>query len=198
MSKKSEKERIKFSSKEIIIPTISLFIICLAVSLLLAFTDKITAPKIEKLAKENENKTMAQVLPMAKDFSDEKKVTVNDTEYSYYEGKSDGENIGLVVKTHAKSYNGELKAMVGIANDGKIVAVSITSIEDTAGLGMRAKEQSFLDQFKGKSGKVGVNKSGTSDTEIQAITGATITSRAMANAVSGATEVYEKLSKGEF
>lgn len=197
MNKKSEKEKIRFSPKEIIVPTVSLFAICLAVSLLLAFTDKITAPKIEKLAKENENKTMAQVLPAAKDFSGEKVITLNDTEYSYYEGKSNGENVGIVVKTHAKSYNGELEAMVGIGKDGKVAAVSITSIEDTAGLGMRAKEQTFLDQFKGKSGNIGVSKSGASETEIQAITGATITSRAMANAVSGATAVYEKVLKGE-
>lgn len=194
---KSDKDKIRFSPKEIIVPTVSLFAICLAVALLLAFTDKITAPKIEKLAKETENKTMAQVLPAARDFSDEKKIVIGGDEYSYYEGKTDNEKIGIVVKTHAKSYNGELEAMVGINADGKISAVSITAIEDTAGLGMRAKEQSFLDQFKGKSGYIGVNKSGSGDNEIQALTGATITSRAMANAVSAANAVYEKISKGD-
>lgn len=194
---KSDKDKIRFSPKEIIVPTVSLFAICLAVALLLAFTDKITAPKIEKLAKETENKTMAQVLPAAKDFSDEKMIVIGGDEYSYYEGKTDNEKIGIVVKTHAKSYNGELEAMVGINADGKISAVSITAIEDTAGLGMRAKEQSFLDQFKGKSGYIGVNKSGSGDNEIQALTGATITSRAMANAVSIANAVYEKISKGD-
>ena len=81
--------------------------------------------------------------------------------------------------------------MVGIYTDGTVAGVSILSISETAGLGMNAKNESFLNQFLGKSGTIGVQKNGSSDTEIQALTGATITSKAMAGAVNQALALYE-------
>ena len=83
--------------------------------------------------------------------------------------------------------------MVGVKADGTVAGVNILSISETAGLGMNAKNESFLQQFIGKSGEIGVQKNGSSDTEIQALTGATITSRAMANAVNQALALYAQL-----
>ncbi len=81
--------------------------------------------------------------------------------------------------------------MVGVKTDGTVAGVNILSISETAGLGMNATNESFLSQFLGKSGTIGVLKNGSSETEIQALTGATITSKAMASAVNQALALFE-------
>jgi len=83
--------------------------------------------------------------------------------------------------------------MVGIDTSGKVTGVSILSISETAGLGMNAKNESFINQYIGKSGTIGVSKNGASDTEIQALTGATITSKAVTSAVNTALSLYSQI-----
>ncbi len=80
--------------------------------------------------------------------------------------------------------------MVGIDTSGKVTGVSILSISETAGLGMNARNESFINQYIGKSGTIGICKNGASDTEIQALTGATITSKAVTSAVNTALSLY--------
>ena len=178
--------------KEIVIPAISLFLICLVATALLGFTNQITAPKIEQLAIETETKTKAEVLSAATEFSEKKTVTLDETEYSYYEGIADGKTVGYVFTTSAKGYGGDIKVMVGIDAEGAVTGVSILEISETAGLGMNAKNESFLKQFDGKNSLINVIKNGTpADDEISALTGATITSKAMAKAVNTALDLYK-------
>ena len=165
----------KFTAKDILIPTVSLFVICLVVTALLAVTNMLTAPQIQKLSKETEDKTKAEVLASADEFSDALTVSADGKDYTYYEGTASGDTIGYVFKTSAKGYGGDIDLMVGIDTSGKVTGVSILSISETAGLGMNAKDDSFINQYIGKSGTRGVSKNGASDTEIQALTGATIT-----------------------
>lgn len=181
--------------KEIIIPAISLFLICLVATALLGFTNQITAPKIEQLAIETENNAKKEVLSDAADFSDKMTATLDETEYSYYEGLDGDKNvIGYVFTTSAKGYGGDIKVMVGIDKSGSVTGVSILEISETAGLGMNAKNESFLKQFLSKNGEISVIKNGTpADNEISALTGATITSKAMAKAVNTALALYEQV-----
>ena len=79
--------------KEIIIPAISLFLICLVATALLGFTNQITAPKIEQLAIETENNAKKEVLSDAADFSDKMTATLDEAEYSYYEGLDGDKNV---------------------------------------------------------------------------------------------------------
>lgn len=183
----------KFSAKEILIPAVSLFLICLVVTALLAVTDMFTAPQIEKLAAETENKTKAEVLAAADTFSDGILYVYGNTEYTYYIGSAAGEQIGYVFNTSAKGYGGDIRIMVGVDMEGKVAGVSVLSISETAGLGMNAKNESFLNQYAGKSGTIGVAKSNASETEIQALTGATITSNAMTQAVNTALAIYMEI-----
>lgn len=180
----------KISPKEIIIPAVSLFLICLVVTALLAVTNKLTQPQIEKLAIEAETKTKAEALATADSFSEALSYELNGVQYQYYEGSVSGEKVGYVFSTSAKGYGGDIEIMVGVDNGGKVTGVSILSINETAGLGMNAKNKSFLSQFNGLSGEIGVAKSNAADNEIQALTGATITSKAMAQAVNIALEIY--------
>ena len=186
----------KFDIKEILVPTISLFLISAIVTLLLAVTNSVTAPKIEQLQIETANKTKAQVLSVATSFSEEKTAELNGVTYTYYEGYDDGKNVvGYVFSTSAKGYGGDISTMVGVKNDGTVSGVDFLSISETAGLGMNADSDDFKSQFVGKSGVIGVNKNTSTETEIQALTGATITSKAVTEAVNIALELYEEVGK---
>lgn len=97
-----------------------------------------------------------------------------------------GEVIGYVVTTtSSEGYGGDIQISVGIQSDGMVEGVEILSIGETAGLGMKATETTFRDQYVGKSVKAfKVTKTGaSSEEEIDALSGATITSNAVTNAV---------------
>ena len=103
----------------------------------------------------------------------------------------------ITVTSHA-GYGGDIAFSVGITNDGTVNGYSITSISETAGLGMKAKEDKFASQFNNKnveSFEV-VKDSATSDNQIEAISGATITSSAMANGVDAALAYFRSISEG--
>ena len=185
-------------AKEIIVPAVSLFLICVVVTALLALTNAVTAPKIDALAVETQEASKKQVLSSAASFSEEKQVEKDGVSYTYYDGlASDGSVMGYVFVTSAKGYGGDISVMVGVLGDGTVAGVNILSINETAGLGMNAKNQSFLDQFLGKSGEIGVAKNTPSYTEIQALSGATITSSAMATAVNTALSLYAEIGGGQ-
>lgn len=100
-----------------------------------------------------------------------------------------GNVIGHIITSSSDdSYGGTVKVSVGIMLDGSITGVEILEINDTPGLGLKAKEPEFKDQFKGKSvEEFTVTKMGsTSDSEIDSISGATITSNAVTHAVDAA------------
>ncbi len=185
----------KFDLKEVLVPTISLFLICLVVTVLLAVTNSVTAPKIAELQIETENATKSQVLEIAKSFSDAKTVTFNGADYTYYEGYDDTQSvIGYVFTTSAKGYDGDIITMVGVGADGIITGIDFLSISETAGLGMNADKDEFKGQYVGKSEEIGVNKNTPAENEIQALTGATITSKAVTDAVNIALDLYEEVA----
>jgi len=183
-----------FKISDILKPVIVLTAICLITSGLLAYTNDITKDKIayqEDLAAQEAQK---KVLPPAVDFEVVNKGSSD--EYAIGKDKS-GNVVGYVfTTTDPKSYGGEVKVMVGINTDGTVSAVEILSINDTPGLGMKAKEPKFLDQFKDKIAEIGVNKNTPGENEIQALTGATITSQAVTRAVNTALERFEKVTGG--
>ncbi|MDD6275647.1 MAG: FMN-binding protein [Clostridia bacterium] len=177
--------------KEIILPAVALFVICLVSTLLLAFANKVTAPIIEKNSAQTEIETRQTVLSADK-FTDE---TSGDLSFAVGYGK-DGNPMGMIFVTNAKSYGGEIKIMTGIDMDGKVTGVEILSINDTAGLGMNAKKDSFKEQFKGLIGGITVKKNSSNhdNNEITALTGATITSNAVTTAVNEALDDFAKVA----
>lgn len=100
-----------------------------------------------------------------------------------------GSVLGYVVTSHSNdSYDGLVQILVGINADKTIKGIEMLELNDTPGLGQRAEEPEFKGQFAGKSGEsLTVTKSGNAgEGEINAISGATITSRAVTNAVNAA------------
>lgn len=87
--------------------------------------------------------------------------------------------------TTSEGYGGDITFSMGVKNDGTLNGISILSISETAGLGMNAKKDEFKGQYEGRKAEVlSVIKSGTaSDSEINAISGATRTSKAITNGV---------------
>lgn len=100
-----------------------------------------------------------------------------------------GNELGYVIIALSNdSYAGAVKLSIGLKEDGTVTGIEFLEINDTPGLGLKAKEPGFKDQFAGKNAEsLSVIKSGSgSDTEIVAISGATITSSATTNAVNAA------------
>ena len=114
----------------------------------------------------------------------------SDTITEVAEGKDNsGETIGYVISVQSsEAYDGTLDLSVGIATDGTVKGVEMLSISETAGLGMKADEAEFKDQYKDKNVEnFTVTKTGEDgDNMIDAISGATITSNAVTNAVNSA------------
>jgi len=97
-----------------------------------------------------------------------------------------GNVIGYIISTTTgDGYNGDIAAAVGIASDGTVIGVEMLEINETAGLGSKANDKDFKEQYAGKKVEAfSVSKDGNSaDNEIEAISGATITSTAVTNAV---------------
>ena len=98
---------------------------------------------------------------------------------------------GWVVEVIPSGFGGELDMVVGISPEGVVTGVSIISMSETSGLGANAMKESFRSQYAGKSGVLAVSKDGG---QIDALTGATITSRAVTNGVNAALSAVADLS----
>ncbi len=180
--------RFKITPKAILIPTISLFLICLVVTAALALTNNVTAGKIAENEQQSKSESMKAVCSEAQSFDE----LIPDV---LYEGKNEGgETVGYAISTATQGYGGQVKVMTGIA-DGKIIGVDVFYNDDeTPGLGKNTSNASFRDQYKGLdvSSDIVVSKdasSGSAQT-VDAVTSATISSRAVTKAVNEALKIY--------
>ncbi len=172
--------------KEFLIPTVTLFVICLVATFLLGMTNSVTAPIIEQLAIETEIKSRQVVFADANSFG-EAEILEDGTSVVAALDES-GNVIGHVVVNTTKGYGGDISVMTGVDAEGKVTGVNILSHAETAGLGAKAAEQSFRDKFLGHVFGITVSKDKAGENSIDAITGATITSRAVVEAVNAAIE----------
>ena len=117
-----------------------------------------------------------------------------EVERTFFVGVFDGEPRGVAFETSGKGYGGDVGLMVGIdVKDSKLMGVSVTTHGETPGMGAKAKsDPSFVAQYKGLALEqpIAVTLDGGS---ISAISGATITSRAVSSAATDADKIYQKL-----
>lgn len=183
--------RVKITPKAILIPTISLFLICLVVTALLALTNNVTAEKIASNELESKNQSMQNVCPGAADFEE----LIPDV---LYQGKDEsGALLGYAVSTATQGYGGQVKVMTGIDANGTIIGVDVFYNDDeTPGLGKNTSNESFRDQYKGLSVNedIVVSKDDTTGNAqtVDAVTSATISSRAVTKAVNEAVKIYNE------
>jgi len=184
---------------------IILFAITLISGLILGFVYDITKAPIAAAAKAAKNEAYAVVFPDAKDFeaSDAETAKIAETA-DEISGKgfghvtvdevvdakdASGNNVGRVITATSKDgYNGTVQLSVGIKSDGTVVGITFLTLAETPGLGMRAGEKDFYSQYANKNTKEFklVKGSASGDNEIAAISGSTITSSAVTNAVNAA------------
>ena len=108
-----------------------------------------------------------------------------------------GNVIGYALNVTGKGFGGDVTMALGLTADGKISGISFTELNETAGLGMRADEPAFKDQFIDRSGQLTLVKGDASGgQEISAITGASVTSGAVISAVNAGLDLYETTLKG--
>ena len=129
--------------------------------------------------------------------SDFGRVSINDAAV----GKdASGNIVGYVVSvTSHDGFDGDVTLSLGISADGATQGISFTELNETAGMGMRADEPEFKDQFNGRSvSRFTLNKAGgsTAEDEINSVSGASITSGAVVNAVNAGLDFYENVMKG--
>ena len=161
-----------------------LLAICVAVSGLLGLTNLVTAERIDAIKAEKTNASMREVLPsdsyVPVDYNGDDPLVK-----AVYQAEG-----GYVVEVTPAGFGGELDLVVGVAADGTVTGVSIISHSETSGLGANATKEGFRSQYVGKSGTLAVSKDGGT---IDALTGATITSRAVTRGVNAALAVAGEL-----
>lgn len=159
--------------------TVTLFAICAVCAVLLGLTNMATKDRIAQVAAEKKEAAMAAVLP-AEGYE---QVAYTGTDATILEAYKAGSAGWVIQVAPSGSFGGGLKIMVGVNSDLTVSGVEIVESSETSGLGANAKKPAFREQFTGKSGEVKVTKDGG---EIDALTGATITSRAVSAGVTSA------------
>lgn len=172
------------NANEIIKPAAVLFIISAIAAMLLGMVSEITKDPIAMQEKKVLDESMTAVMPSAAAFE---KLDIELT--GTMTGAYKADNGGFVITVAPNGFGGAVGTMVGIDADGVVTGVRITGHSETPGLGAKATEPDFYEQFGGTSGTLAVTKDGG---EIVSITSSTITSRAVVTGVNEALTWVEE------
>ena len=188
-------------NKKIVHDALILFAFTIVLGLLLGVVYGVTKPSIDKVNEEKTQNAYKQVFTDADHFTDYADFDADAAQALLDENgySDDGNALGYVITVTAKDGSqGSITFSVGIQNDGTVNGYSITSISETPGLGMKAQEEDFYGQFENK--KVDsftvVKSAPSADNEIEAISGSTITSKAMANGVNACLTYFQNVLAG--
>lgn len=177
------------SNKVMIKSIVVLTVICLVIAGALAVVNSFTAPIISAAAAERETASRQQVLPAAADFEPIVSDAMPATITGAYKGvDASGATVGYVFTAGNKGFDGTILVMTAIGTDGKIVQVSTLDVtSETATLGGLTAKESYTSMYPGKDASLdGVN----------AISGATITSKAYERCVLDAFAAYDAVKEG--
>ena len=187
-------------------PVIALTLIAALAGVALSGVYSVTKDPIEKQELAAKAASYQEVCPGAATFEIPEgveakiKETENETtrvKEAYAAKDADGNLIGYVVSVTSKGFGGPVTLAVGLTPEGVIRDIAFTELTETAGLGMKAPEPAFSDQFDGKSGTlVLVKGEANGEQEISAISGASVTSTAVVNAVVKGLNFYDTVLKG--
>ncbi len=185
--------------KEILIPTLAMLVICLVSAFLLAGTNSLTEDRI----KENEIKQMEDsrkiVLPLYASHKNEQNIIINEKQVNGLIALDENNNeIGYIFTSSAKGYGGEVKVMVALDMNGAVLKTKVLSMADeTPGLGQNASKDDFLKLFEGLRGPFNWVKNNGAGNDIQGVTSATFTSKAVIECVNDAVSAYNLMKEGK-
>ena len=171
--------------------TLNLMTAAILAGLVLATVNYFTQERREKNEAEFKRQALQEALPDAASFA---AVEGAEGEPESYRGLGpDGELVGYVLEVITRGYEGKIEMMLGVDSSLTIVNFQIVKQRETPGLGDRAREEWFRERFRGLSvGSLEVVKQAQAG-KVEAITGATITSRAIADAFNEQVERLERL-----
>lgn len=163
-------------------PIVVLSVICIVITGALAVTNSITKPIIDEAIRVAQENARKELLPDAAGFTQVDGITVDGVSGVY---KADN-GVGVVVTSSAKGYGGKMTVMVGFNADGTIRQIKVTEQAETKGIGSKvAGDPSFWTRYAGVKAELPVT--------VDAMTGATISSKALNAAVNSAVEAYNAI-----
>lgn len=183
-----------------------LLVITLASGLILGFVYQLTKEPIALAEEKAEKAAYQEVFPDAESFSEALELAMPEGEETWetnYSGvtlngvreawDAEGNPLGYVLTvTSHEGYGGDITLTMGIQNDGTLNGISILSISETAGLGMKAEEVLKPQFANKKAASFTYTKTGAAmDSQIDVISGATITTNAVTNAVNGGLYIFQ-------
>ena len=165
--------------------TLTLFLITAVVAGLLGLVNYLTEDRIDELTRQKAEAAMQEVFPAGN--------------YEEIPAGEDGitaayraDDAGYVVRVSVNGFGGAIDMMVGVDNAGTVTGVSIISHGETASLGANCTREDFRARFVGASDTLAVSKDGGS---IDALTGATVTSRAVVSGVNLALDFVKEVGR---
>lgn len=189
------KEKVDMDPKYITKLTVTLLVTCIIVAGLLGLVNGVTAGPIAQINQQKTEQAMAQVVSDPSSFQAVAELPQAAVDAAAAAGGTltelyDGQGAGYVLKVVASGSQGNIEMMVGVDGDGVVTGVSIVDNSETAGIGSKIMENEplasgtgVLDQFAGKSAADGTLAVGTN---VEAITGATVSTRGVTTGVNAA------------
>lgn len=161
---------------------INLTLACLLSSAVIAGTYAFTAPVAAKSQIELDNKARKELVADAQEFK------AIEGKKGWFAALKDGKVIAYVVPAESRGYAGAINMLAAVSADGKVIDYRILKYNETPGLGDKAEKPAFRKQFAGKTADVLEVVKVPTEKNIQALTGATITSRAVTKGIKEAAE----------
>ncbi len=159
-----------------------LFLVCGIAAGSLAFVNAGTRDRIAEFARIEKMEALKRVFPEAESFAET-------TPGKTWDAVKAGGKIGSVFLTSIQGYSGPIEIIFGMDAQGVLTGVQVLSHTETPGLGAKITTDKFLDQYKGKArAQVALKKDDPSNGAIDAISAATISSRAVTKAIRAAMD----------
>ncbi len=169
---------------------LTLFVIAAVIAGLLAGVNLITKDRIAAEKARKTEEALLRVVPQGEQVQ-EKLETYPDESGLIQQVYTTTQ--GYVFEVTPSGYGGEIHLMVGVSKDGAVTGVEVVSHGETSGLGANATKEGFRNQFVGADEAVAVTKDGG---QIDALTGATVTSRAVCDGVNAALASWSDMEGG--
>ncbi len=167
------------TGKDILKVTLNLVIVYLIGGFILAFVFANTSPRVFKNNEEAEKKALKKLMPDADTNEKLGDWTIHDKHAKYFISKKGGETIGYVIQSFGKGYSSYINTFIATDKDFTVQKIDILGHGETPGLGDEIETDWFKNQFKGKSIEHLKVIKGDTKEDIQAISGATISTRAV-------------------
>ena len=177
-------------TKFIVVITVKLLVISMITALLLSCVNALTVNKIAENAEREKAEAISSIFPEAESNTPLENVLFEGMSAVYKVHA--GENIlGYVAEVNPLGFGGEMTVMVGVCTDGTVAGVKLISHSETPGLGSRVEDANYLGQYVGKDKSTLKPK-----VDIDIITGSTVSSNAILDAVNNAVSIHKMIFPG--